>query len=384
MDIKNKNGSNGKRSSAANKNNKKRISKKKKQRADILKKRIITGAVIALIILAAVFALPRGIKALREAIGGNGEESTHEVDVTQVRILSFDTLSTGSSDSRLSAEEFKSALSQLYNAGYVLVDVYDIAQEDETGNLVCNDTINVPVGKKPLIISQQDVSYALNAAEIGTANKLVLKDGEIKAEYTNGDTIQTGDYDIVPILETFIDEHPDFSYNDARAVLGVSGSYGVLGYRTTSYFSSSEEDNPYASYGVFDTKNEAESAKKVADDLKTKGYRFASCGFDADISYGAEYSIVEGDVKSWSNEVEPIVGETNIMLLPRQTDIASWKGYTEDNKKYKLLFNEDFRYYFVGNNTASFMFQAKDGYVRQSIYEISNYTDFENAITAIQ
>ena len=383
MDIKDKKDTTSGKKNYGHNVKKKSVSKKRKARVYIIKKRIAAVCVIAIAAALAVFFLPRLVTYLREARENNGQP-TQEVDVSQLCHLSFDTLSVSGGDSRLSVEEFQDVLSQLYNAGYALVDVYEIAHENDTGAFVYSDTIKVTEGKKPLIISQQDISYEIDAAQTGTANKLVLQDGEIKAEYTNGDKTETGNYDIVPILEAFIEEHPDFSYNGARAILGVSGSDGVLGYRSTSYFSSTEDDNPYASYGVFDTTSETESAKAVADELKTKGYRFASCGFDTDISYGAEYSIVEDDVKSWDDEVEPIVGETDIILLPRQTDIASWKGYSEENKKYKLLFNDGFRFYFVGNTSAPFMLQAKDGYVRQSVYEINNYVDFANALAAIQ
>ncbi len=379
MDEKNKTDENNK--NPAGRDNKKRISKSRKRRMEIIRKRIIFAAAVVLLALLIVFVVPRIAGSLRSAAGG-GSGETQEVDVSQVRTLSFDTLSVNGSESRLSVDEFNGILLQLYNDGYVLVDVYDLTHDDETGAVVESDAISIPQGKKPLIIMQQDASYAVNSAEEGTANKLVLENGEIKAEYNNGTTTEVGDYDIVPILETFIEEHPDFSNNGARAVIGASGSCGVLGYRSTSYFS--EEDNPYSSYGTFDTQSEAQSAKAVADEMISRGYRFANCGFDADISYGAEYSIVEEDLKSWIDEVEPIVNGTNIMILPKQTDIASWKGYSEDNKKYKLFSDKGYMFYFVGNNSTPFMFQAQDGYVRQTVYEISNYTDFENALAAIQ
>ena len=48
-----------------------------------------------------------------------------------------------------------------------------------------------------------------------------------------------GQIDFVPILEDFIAEHPDFSYQGARAILAVTGHEGVFGYRcNTSYISS--------------------------------------------------------------------------------------------------------------------------------------------------
>jgi hypothetical protein len=47
----------------------------------------------------------------------------------------------------------------------------------------------------------------------------------------NGNTV-TGDYDMVPILEKFVAQHPDFSYRGAKAVLALTGYNGLLGYRT--------------------------------------------------------------------------------------------------------------------------------------------------------
>ena len=37
----------------------------------------------------------------------------------------------------------------------------------------------------------------------------------------------------VPILNKFIEEHPDFVYKNARPTLCLSGYNGILGYRTS-------------------------------------------------------------------------------------------------------------------------------------------------------
>lgn len=360
---------------------KRRISKKALMRRRQRRKKIIAVGVAAAAAVLAFIFVPRIAGYIQENMRGTDEEeeATEEVDISELRHISFDILSVAGSDTRVSAAEFSEALTQLYDEGYVLVDIYDMAETGEDGSISCSGKITVPQGKKPLIISQSDICYPLNAQENGTASKLVLESGKIKAQYTDstGNT-QTGDYDIVPILETFIENNPDFSYNGARAVLGVSGYSGVFGYRTTGYFSS-EENNPYASYGTFNTENESEQAEEIVDALKSLGYRFASCGFAEDISYGAEISIVEEDLDNWKSEVEPVIGETDIILLPRQTDIGSWSGYDADNSKFELLSEAGFRFYFVGNNATAYMFQAGDSYVRQTVYEVHTMADFTNA-----
>ena len=53
--------------------------------------------------------------------------------------------------------------------------------------------------------------------------------GKVTCEYVqqDGSTV-TGDYDLVPILNRFIEEHPDFVYKNARPTLCLSGYNGIL------------------------------------------------------------------------------------------------------------------------------------------------------------
>ena len=360
---------------------KKRVSRKELLRRKQRRNKIIILAAVAAAVILAVMFIPK-LTAVFQENSQNVSESgvvLEDVDISELKHLSFDILSVESSDTRMSAEEFSEALIQLYNDGYVLVDVYDIVNISEDGSFSYKDTISIPEGKRPLIISQSDVCYPMNSQESGVADKLVLDNGQIKAQYTNASgSVLTGDYDLVPVLESFIESHEDFSFEGARAILGVNGSTGVFGYRTTSYFSGTG-NNPYADYGAFDTESETESAIEIADKLKELGYHFACYGFADDISYGAEYSIVESDIEQWTAEVVPVTGETDIIILPRQTDIGSWSGYDGDNRKYELLSESGFKFYFVGNNSTPNMLQVRDGYVRQTVYEVHTGVDFENA-----
>ena len=158
--------------------------------------------------------------------------------------------------------EFSKMLDSLYSRGYVLVDLNDIAKSSN-GFEFCD--IYLPEGKKPLVLSQEDVSYYASLKGNGFASKIVIgEDGLPVCEYTdeNG-TVTTGAFDLVPILENFIKKHPDFSYQGARATLAVTGYDGVLGYRT----------NPN---GERYQEGDSEKAKTVANRLKELGYTFAS------------------------------------------------------------------------------------------------------------
>ena len=88
----------------------------------------------------------------------------------------------------------------------------------------------LPPDKKPFVLSQDDVSYYHYMDGDGMASRLVLdENGDVKAEYVEEDgTVSVGDYDLVPLLDSFIDEHPDFSYHGRKGILAMTGYNGVL------------------------------------------------------------------------------------------------------------------------------------------------------------
>ena len=149
-----------------------------------------------------------------------------------------ETSSSSSADSSaeqaLSVNDFNQILSDLYEQNYVLVDVYSLAASGDNG--FTDGSVQVPKGKKPLIISQTDCSYTTE--DDGKADSLVLdsKSGKILCQYTetnenDGSTDSlTGAVDVIPCLENFISQHPDFSYNGARGIIGITGYRGLFGY----------------------------------------------------------------------------------------------------------------------------------------------------------
>lgn len=122
--------------------------------------------------------------------------------------------------------EFKAMLPQLYERGFILYPLNEVKADGE---------ILLPPGKKPLIISIDDVNYYGYMKGDGFADKLVInEEGNLACEVTTpeGDVITTYDGDVMPILDEFVREHPDFSYHGAKGVVAVTGYEGVFGYRT--------------------------------------------------------------------------------------------------------------------------------------------------------
>lgn len=260
-------------------------------------------------------------------------------------------------------DEFKAILQQMYDRGYVLISPYDLAYENEDGEFVYGD-IMLPPGKTPFLMSQDDLNYYsymigtgngknntpifVDGNNDGFASKIVIDNGYPKCEYVDADgNVHIGDYDLVPILETFIQEHPDFSYRGARAILGVTGYEGVFGYRTKPNYQAeldamhTADPDKYPSY-----EEEVAAAKEVAQCLRDHGWILASHSYGHPAYGNISADRVAADSDKWENTVEPIIGETDVILFPHGSDIHTWREYPADNAKFVALYEDGFRYFF--------------------------------------
>jgi len=266
-------------------------------------------------------------------------------------------------------DEFQKILDSLYERGYVLVEMEHCIAETVTGETVTYSAkpILLPDGKKPVMITETMVNYynyMIDGNEDGTpdkdgagfASKLVVDDltGKIQAEMVNaaGETVR-GDYDLVPILEKFIEQHPDFSYRGARATLAVTGDEGIFGYRINSSTKTTKGEAFYNS--------EVEGAKKIVAALREKGYEIA-CYTYANIDYGKKSaSDIQADISSWKVEIMPVVGTLDTLVYAKNSDISSTGTYS--GGKYNVLYEAGFRY-FISNGTSPSA-DVTNSYVRQ-------------------
>ena len=119
--------------------------------------------------------------------------------------------------------EFNKIIQSMYDKGYVMVSPHDMAIVNEDGTM-SRGSIMLPPGKIPFVLSQDDVSYYHYMDGDGFASKLVVdENGEVKNEYIEDDgSVSTGDYDMVPLIDTFVKEHPDFSYHGRKGILAMT------------------------------------------------------------------------------------------------------------------------------------------------------------------
>ena len=236
--------------------------------------------------------------------------------------------------------EFLKILDQMYSRGYVLVRLHDIAYEvtDENGNkkFVAGD-IMLPPGKKPFVMSQDDVCYYDYMKGDGFASRMIVgEDGKPTCEMDMDDgSVSVGSYDLVPLLEDFITEHPDFSYKGARAVLAFTGYQGVLGYRTDPEY---KDSNP-------NYEKDRETVRQVARCLRDNGWELASHSWGHINLSSRDLASVKLDTDKWEERVESLIGDTDIILYPFGADIGDWHPYTRENEKFAYLYDKGFRYF---------------------------------------
>jgi len=255
-------------------------------------------------------------------------------------------------------DEFKAMLDELYERNYILIDIHELCEEttDEEGNLklVAKQPL-VPEGKIPLVISVDDVSYYEYMKNDGFPRKLLIdENGDVKNLYVDQDgKEQIGDYDVMPILDSFVKEHPDFSLRGAKGIIAATGYEGTLGYRV------SDPENP-------NLEADKEAVRTVAAKLKETGWLFASHGYGHRHSKSISYNELVSDTQRWKENIASLVGDTDIYIYPYGEEI----DYPSDKLTY--LQNEGFRY-FCGVWTVPFV-SVKDTYVRQTRCNLDGFT----------
>lgn len=221
----------------------------------------------------------------------------------------------GNFDWMITADEFKRSLNELYKHHYILIDPHEAY--DLKGKTITRKELKLPKGKKPLILSIDDMNYYEYMRGHGYADRLVLDQKQHVVSETkdkNGKVTTSETNDIVPILNQFVKDHPDFSLNGQKGVVALTGYNGVLGYRTN------ELNNK-------DYLKRKKDAEKVVKAMKRDGWTFASHSWGHIDFANSSYDQIVRDTKRWKNEVEPIIGKTDVFIYPHGAQDRGSKAY---------------------------------------------------------
>ena len=254
----------------------------------------------------------------------------------------------GLDDWMVTVDEYIKILQSLYDKGYILVAMEDVWSEvtDEAGTRMVRNTLMLPEGKKPLIISFDDVNYYPYMLEQGFTSKLVVgEDGQIWAECTDPytkETFLTQDLDATTILDQFVLEHPDFSLNGAKAIFSLTGYYGILGYRTQNDRDIAADDPRRPEFEAYRQK-EIDAVKPVIERLKETGWTFGSHTWGHINLSTKSMEVVRNDTERWEEEVGSLVGPTSILFYPHGARPDGGDDVTQTGPMFQYLHSKGFR-----------------------------------------
>ncbi|MDR0475002.1 MAG: hypothetical protein LBH43_15180 [Treponema sp.] len=231
----------------------------------------------------------------------------------------------------VSADEFRRILNELYNDNYALINIGEFYEVNYINGVkkVTAKKLLVPEGKKPMVISIDDLCYYEHVRQNGSVHKLVIdENGEIAAWTDNAGRGELSyDLDIITIMEDFIRQHPDFSVRGAKGIIAVTGYEGLLGYKTE------ELDAPGYS-------KEVEGVTAVIKKLKELGWRFASHSWGHLNMPKVPMSWFTYDLKLWDRQVRPILGDTDLYIYPFGA------GVEAQEDKHKILLTLNYNLFF--------------------------------------
>ncbi len=269
-----------------------------------------------------------------------------------------DNQANGIDDYMVTADEYKKILQSVYDKGYILVDINsvwsEVTGEDGQAHMVKN-TLYLPEGKKPLVLSFDDTNYYEYMLSNGFTWKLILgDDGKIASwgKDPDGNEVVSRDLDAIPILDKFVEEHPDFSPFGAKGCLSLTGYEGILGYRTqtdTKSWTQAQEEN---------RQKEITAVKPIIAELKRTGWTFGSHTL-GHIRLGSKsLETIQADTERWFDEVGSLVGPTTILFYPHgeRPDGNDWQT---TGPVFRYLQSQGFRV-FCSVGIESFSYIKKD------------------------
>ena len=266
----------------------------------------------------------------------------------------------------LTVLEFKNILSQLYKNDYILIKPSSIFYNN--GDYGVKKTLHIPPGKKPLILSFDDVNYDQKKSGKGMVDKIAITTQGDLVTYTNGNPLPQTNNEFITILENFVKSNPDFSFDGAKGLICLTGYDGILGYRTNKESPNREQ--------------EIKQAKVVVNKLKQLGWEFASHSYGHYHMKKISNEKFKSDINSWKNEVENIVGKTQIYVYPYgEREVIDSQGNISD--KHLALEEAGFRLfcgvginpyfsYLPNNLNKKILFMDRtplDGYTLQNNYQ---------------
>lgn len=220
----------------------------------------------------------------------------------------------------ISQTEFLRILDRLYQEGYVLISARQFYPWPER-----RFSIQVPSGKKPLLLIFDRWQYSVLNQVCGTSSKLYLdEEGELWAEA--GDA-EGRDLDAIPILEDYLKQHPDFSFDGAKALLALNANESLFGFTVSddevaeSKVAWSRVGQLYPTLTSEEMTDHREHIADLLEYLQRHGWDFASAGYKGYDTASLSLTDLEEEVGSWSSLLNSWLTESRVFVFPNGSHV---------------------------------------------------------------
>ena len=252
----------------------------------------------------------------------------HSLIVDPSLAFDGDYKAAGYDDFMTTVDEFKAMLPLLQEEGYILYDMTEMAERVDGKSRM--KEIWLPEGKKPLVISIDDVNYYEYMKGDGFAERLDVDEEGNVVTIVDGEA--TYDGDVMPILDAYVKEHPEFSWRGAKGIVAITGYAGAFGYRIT--------DLP--DYDEATQKWMLQKTEEVAKALRATGWQIACHSYTHNQYWNKKTITAEQqqyDIGRWLGEIAPYVGDTNIFISPFGV------SFDKDDFRFRYLVDHGFWLY---------------------------------------
>ena len=287
---------------------------------------------------------------------------TGTVEVLCVRQLIADTTSPGAdSDLFITCSEFQRMLEQLYANDYVLVDAETMADMSEDTFMTEVD-LTVPEGKRPVILVLDSFDYSASNYIYGCCERLVLNDqDQVCGEYrdSDGNTTISRNAEAIGILDAFIEEHPDFSFDGAKGVISICGYESCFGYIISEDEVDDRNDalaaagRPSMQFSSADIEANRAAVSEIMNVLLDTGWKFASSTYGNINAFEADYDTIVADTEKWLEQIGSLTGPVHMIVYPGGNYIYGTDPRAEYLKDlgFRIFFGIGYNpYYIYGSN----------------------------------
>lgn len=281
-----------------------------------------------------------------------------------------DEYAPAANDVMMTAKEFKDMINQLYLNDFVLIDAFRLYGENGSYN-----EFMVPAGKKPLVLVFDSMNYYVTRRETGNAWNLVLdNDGNVCAEYPaqNGDMIVDREAEAIGILDVFVEQNPDFSYDGAKGVISLTGYECIFGYTVNEeqaeIRNSALVEHGYSQidFSQSELASQTGQATSVINRLKETGWLFASSTYGNINLRDSSLDTLRQDTEKWLSQIGSLTGEVELLNYPLGAFLSG------SDQKLEYLVGSGF-YFLAGQGTTPYrIYQA--GYLYADRLPINGFT----------